>query len=83
MFFHFGKCIRRSILFFILLIMALGFLKQNYPRFSHQVGRWIVGEEYSPVTKAVSSLVDTLSEESDIRKAVEVFYENIKASEAH
>ena len=76
--FLFSKRIRRGILFFILLILSLGFLKQNYPQIGAEVNRWITGEKSNPVTKAVSSLVDSLSEEGELRKAVEVFYENIK-----
>ena len=82
MFFLFGRRMRRCILFFLLLFLSLGFLKQNYPHIGAEVSRWITGEKSNPVTKAVSSFVDSLSEEGELRKAVEVFYENFKTDPA-
>ena len=78
MLFGFGKYIRRTVLFFALFFLLLGYVKKNYPALTQEVSNWITGESAAPVGRAVTSLVDRLTEGGNIRQAVEVFYENFK-----
>ena len=78
--FGIGRRIRRSIILCLLFIAAAIALKQNYPELGHQVGQWITGTKDSPVVKAVSSMVESLSQGENVKSAVEVFCENLEIS---
>ncbi len=80
MLFGIGRSIRKMLFFFVFLLAATVFLKQNCPQLGAQVGAWISGTMESPVVQALSSLMDSLSEGNSVKTAVEVFCENLEIS---
>lgn len=73
------RFLRRKIAQCIVLIAAVIVLKQLYPGFGAQIGRWITGLKDSRISQAVSSMVTSLSGGEGWKDAVEVFHETIQA----
>ena len=65
---------RRIIVCLLIVIFAL-VVKQKYPQIGQTVGEWISGSRDSRIARAVSSMVDSLSDGEDLKTAVEVFCE--------
>lgn len=80
MLFGFFRKLRRGILFVVLVLAATAVLQSRYPQLGRQIGQWISGTKDSPVVRAVSSMVDSLSKGDNVKTAVEVFCENFEAS---
>lgn len=73
------RFMRRKIAQCIVLIAAVIVLKQVCPNFGAQVGQWITGLKESRISRAVSSMVASLSDGEGWKDAVEVFHETIQA----
>ncbi len=78
MFFGFFRKLRRGILFVVLVLAATAVLQSRYPQLGTQIGQWISGAKDSPVVRAVSSMVESLSNGDNVKTAVEVFCENFE-----
>ncbi len=78
MLFGLFRRIRRSVMFCIVLLAAVVFLKYNYPQLGEQIGAWISGTKESPVVQAFSSFVESLSDGNSVKTAVEVFCDNLE-----
>ena len=81
MLFGFVRRWQRRIIWCLLLVILVLVIKQQYPDLGQQVGQWISGTRDSRVAKAVSSMVESLSDGKDLKTAVEVFCEGMEDSE--
>lgn len=75
MLFGFVRRWQRRIIVCLLIVIFVLVMKQKHPQLGQTVGRWISGAKDSRAARAVSSMVESLSEGEDLKKAVEVFCE--------
>lgn len=80
MLFGFVRRWQRRIILCLLLVIFILVIKQRHPQFGQTVGQWISGAKDGRVARAVSSMVDSLSEGEDWSNAVEVFREGWKSA---
>ena len=69
---------QRRIIICLLIVILVLVVKQKYPQPGRQIGEWISGTGDTRIAKAVSSMMESLSEGDDLKTAVEVFCEGWK-----
>lgn len=81
MFFCFIRRWQRRIIICLLLVIFVLVMKQKHPQLGQTVGEWISGSKDTRIARAVSSMMDSLSEGEDLKTAVEVFREGWSSAE--
>ena len=81
MLFGFVRRWQRRIIVCLLIVIFVLVMKQKHPQLGETVGQWISGTKDSRVARAVSSMVESLSEGEDLKTAVEVFCEGWSGTE--
>ena len=78
MLFGFVRRWQRRIIVCLLIVIFVLVMKQKHPQLGETVGQWISGTGDTRIAKAVSSMLESLSEGDDLKTAVEVFCEGWK-----
>lgn len=81
MLFGFVRRWQRRIIVCLLIVIFVLVMKQKHPQLGETIGQWISGTKDSRVARAVSSMVESLSEGEDLKTAVEVFCEGWSGTE--
>lgn len=81
MLFGFVRRWQRRIIVCLLIVIFVLVMKQKHPQLGETIGQWISGTKDSRAVRAVSSMVESLSEGEDLKTAVEVFCEGWNGTE--